>query len=112
MAMKRMLAVVSLAMLSIAPAQPAFSQSAEEHFQRAMGFRLDGFMDAAVAEYLRGLEVNPDSVDGHVQLGLVLIEEKGDVDGAISEFVTALSVDPTCTFCQQRLNEALEYRNS
>ncbi|MBI4533825.1 MAG: tetratricopeptide repeat protein [Candidatus Melainabacteria bacterium] len=112
MVAKRMLEVVTFAMVVITSQQPALSQLDGDHFQRAMEFRLDGFIDAAIAEYIRGLEINPDSVDGHVQLGLVLLEEKGDIDGAISEFVTALSIDPTCNFCQQRLDEALEHRNS
>jgi len=86
--------------------------SAEDHFRSALELRFRGNTDAAMAEYRRGLESDPGSVDGHVQLGVLLLDEKGDIDAAISEFVTALAIDPACKFCQLRLNEALERKNS
>lgn len=90
----------------------ALAESAHEHFRRGLEFRFQGHSDAAVKEYRRGLEIDPGSVDGHVQLGSLLFEEKGDVDAAISEYVTALSIDPSCVFCQTGLNQLLEARNS
>jgi tetratricopeptide (TPR) repeat protein len=41
-----------------------------------------------------------------------LLEEKGDVDGAISEFMTALGLDHNCSSCQLHLSDALDKKNS
>lgn len=89
----------------------SMAASAQEHFGRALRYRFLGRTDAAIAEYERGLERDPDSVEGHAQLGTLLLEEKGDVDGAISQLMTALSIDPQCKFCQTRLQEALDHKN-
>jgi tetratricopeptide (TPR) repeat protein len=89
----------------------SLAASAQEHFGRALRYRFAGRTDAAIAEYARGLEQDPDSVEGHAQLGTLLLEEKGDVDGAISQFMTALSIDPQCKFFQTRLQEALDRKN-
>jgi tetratricopeptide (TPR) repeat protein len=86
--------------------------SANLHFNRALDYQLGGNSEAAVSEYRKGLELNPDSVDGHSRLGVLLLEEQGDLDGAVSEFVTALGIDPEATFCQQRLDETVEKMNS
>lgn len=104
-----LLLTLSLSFLSIVPAS-AFT--AAEHFRNAQTYRLQNQNDAAIIEYRKGLEKDPDSVDAHVRLGDLLVEEKGDVDGAISEYMTALSLDPACNFCQKQLDDALEKKNS
>ena len=86
--------------------------SADYHFDRALRYEFSGNPDAAVAEYRRGLQSSPQSVDGHTRLGTLLLDEEGDVDGAISEFVTALSIDPDCHSCQSRLDEAVDRKNT
>jgi tetratricopeptide (TPR) repeat protein len=91
---------------------PALAGAGDVHFSRALQYQFGGNSEAAAAEYRRGLELDPMSVDGHAKLGVLLLEEQGDVDGAISELVTALSIDPQCTFCQMHLDDAVDRRNS
>jgi len=101
-----------LAFCLMAESGSAFAQSAAERFRDAQGFQFDGFSDAAVREYRRGLALNPRSVDGHTRLGVLLLDEKGDLQGAIDELATAVGLDPSCAYCQARLDEALERENS
>lgn len=90
----------------------SYADTAEEHFRNALQFRFQGESEAAIAEYRRGLKLSPDMADSHAQLGSILMDENGDLDGAISEFVTALGIDPHCRFCQLALNDALDKRSS
>ena len=85
---------------------------ADVHFQRALDYEFHQEVEPAIAEYRRALELDPDSVEGHANLGMLLMNERGDVDGAISEFVTALGIDPESAFCRTHLNEAVSLRNS
>lgn len=94
------------------PAAKADASAGDFHFAKAMKYEFAGDPDSAVAEYRRGLQSSPNSVDGHTRLGALLLDEEGDADGAISEFVTALSIDPTCSFCQARLDEAMDRKNA
>lgn len=103
--------LLSLACLITLPGA-AQADSSDYHFQKAMEYEFGGNVEAAVAEYRRGLQSAPRSVDGHTRLGTLLLDEQGDVDGAISEFVTALSVDPGCSGCQSRLDEAVDRKNA
>ncbi len=92
--------------------EPAHADAADFHFQQAMKYEFSGNIDEAVAEYRRGLQSSPLSVDGHTRLGTLLLDEEGDLDGAISEFVTALTIDPDSRFCQARLDEAIARKNA
>ncbi|MBX9687361.1 MAG: tetratricopeptide repeat protein, partial [Candidatus Obscuribacterales bacterium] len=102
------LRLFSLSLILLSQTAPAaMAELADSHFRQAMKYEFSGQVDAAVAEYRRGLQNSPQSVDGHTRLGTLLLDEEGDVDGAISEFVTALSIDPDCGSCQARLDEAV-----
>ena len=103
---------VLIALVALSLVFPCRAATANDCFSRAVEFRFLGQTDAAITLYRRGLELDPGSVDGHTQLGTLLLEERGDVDGAMSEFITALGIDPGCRFCQQRLDEALDMVNS
>lgn len=92
-------------------AEPALA-SDNFHFDRALQYQFAGNPEAAAAEYKRGLQSSPDSVDGHTRLGALLLDEVGDTDSAISEFVTALTIDPGCSYCQTRLDEAVSRKNA
>jgi tetratricopeptide (TPR) repeat protein len=106
------IAFVWAAVLALSTGAPSFAASADEHFRRALECRFRGDTDAAIVEYRRGLQVNPSNVLARDQLGMLLLDEKGDVDGAISEFMTALSLLPRCSSCELHLNEALDRRNA
>jgi tetratricopeptide (TPR) repeat protein len=99
-----------LAALSVLPCLAA--DDADSHFRRAQEYRFAGSIDAAILEYRKGLNLAPNDVQMHDQLGQVLLDEKGDVDGAISEFMTALRNDPNCSSCEIHLSSALDRRNS
>ncbi|MBY0357028.1 MAG: tetratricopeptide repeat protein [Candidatus Obscuribacterales bacterium] len=86
--------------------------SGSYHFDRALQYQFAGNPEAAVAEYRQGLKDEPESVDGHTRLGVLLLDEVGDADGAISEFVTALTIDPQCRYCQSRLDGAVSRKNA
>jgi tetratricopeptide (TPR) repeat protein len=90
----------------------AFASEADHHFEQAMKYEFAGNIEGAIAEYRRGLQSAPQSVDGHTRLGTLLLDEEGDVDGAISEFVTAMTIDPQCKSCQARLDEAVDRKNA
>lgn len=107
-----LLALSSAFILSNFLLSPVFASEGDYHFQQATKYEFSGDLDAAVAEYRRGLQSAPQSVEGHTRLGTLLLDEEGDIDGAISEFVTALSIDPESRFCQARLDEALDRKNA
>ncbi len=109
---KKLAVNLTLACAWLVTQSACWAIDASEHFGKAVQFRFLGQTDAAIAEYRRGLELDPDSVDGHAQLGALLFEEKGDVDGALSELMTALNIDPECKFCDTRLREVLDRKNS
>jgi predicted regulator of Ras-like GTPase activity (Roadblock/LC7/MglB family) len=56
-------------------------------------YRREGRLDVARRLCQRGLERNPEHVEGHVLLGRIL-REQGDVDRAIDEFDIVLHLDP------------------
>jgi eukaryotic-like serine/threonine-protein kinase len=102
-------ALISLcAALTLVNAAPAFASEADIHFERALQYEFQGNVTGALSEYRKGLEMDPNSVDGHAHLGTLLLEQVGDVDGAVSEFVTALGIDPQCSYCQTHLDEAVD----
>lgn len=98
-------------LILIAPAAPA-QDDGGQHFRHALEARFAGQTETAITEYKRGLRAQPNNVDGHMQLGALLLEERGDLDGAISEFMTAIGIDPACATCESRLNEAMEIKNT
>jgi tetratricopeptide (TPR) repeat protein len=107
----RSLALVSLALSYNCGSDCLAATTADRHFKNAMELRFQGQSDVAALEYERGLSLSPNRADAHTQLGIILMDEKGDLDGAISEFVTALGADPGCRFCQSQLDVALARRN-
>lgn len=98
-------------LLGVLPSSFA-SNEGDYHFGLALQQEMTGNVDAAIAEYRRGLKQSPQSVDGHTRLGTLLLDEEGDIDAAISEFITALTIDPGCQSCQTRLDEAVVRRNA
>ncbi|MBX9724039.1 MAG: tetratricopeptide repeat protein [Candidatus Obscuribacterales bacterium] len=106
-----LLAAFSLATLPLSFPAAVNAASSDYHFDQAVKYEFAGSPDAAIAEYRRGLQDAPQSVDGHTRLGTLLLDEQGDIDGAISEFVTALTIDPACKFCQARLDEAVDRKS-
>lgn len=90
----------------------AFAGDGDPHFEQAMKYEFQGNPQAAILEYKKGLELDPDSVDGHTRLGVLLLDQLGDVDAAISEFVTALGIDPHSSYAQSKLDNAVDRRNS
>ncbi len=91
---------------------PAHAGDPTTHFRRALQYEFEGKPENAIIEYRQILQSQPNNIDAHVRLGTVLLNYNGDVDGAISQYVTALGIDPTCNVCQSRLDEAVERRNS
>lgn len=103
---------LALTQLILQPGVPCHAATAEKHFQNAVDLRFRGESDGAIDQYRKGLALKADCADAHMQLGILLLDEKGDLDGAISEFVTALGLDPNFKTCQARLDDAIERRNS
>jgi Tfp pilus assembly protein PilF len=90
---------------------PSFAEETDQHLQRALQYEFAGQPKAAVVEYRAAVQSDPNNVDARVRYGLSLLNYQGDVDGAISEYVTALGIDPQCIACQRRLDEAVDRRN-
>jgi Tfp pilus assembly protein PilF len=82
------------------------------HLEKALSYDLEGNVDGALFELRRAIQLDPHCLQAHASLGALLLTEVGDVDGAISEDVTALGIDPGSTLCQQQLNEALAASHS
>jgi tetratricopeptide (TPR) repeat protein len=92
--------------------EQAVAASAQEYLRRANDYRFQGSVDAAMVAYQQAIKLDPNSLDAHVQLGDLLLNEKGDIDAAISEYITALSINPSCSVCQTKLTEALSKKNT
>lgn len=90
----------------------AHAMNAGTHFNRALQYQYAGDSDNAIMEYKKGLEIAPDSADAHAKLGALLMDDRGDLDGAISELFTAVTLDPNCFYCKQKLDEAVDKRNA
>jgi tetratricopeptide (TPR) repeat protein len=90
----------------------ASAASAAEYLRRANDYRFQGLIDAAMVAYQQAIKLDPNSLDAHVQFGDLLLNEKGDIDGAISQYVTALGIDRSCSICQSKLTEALSKKNA
>lgn len=90
---------------------PSFAEETDLHLQRALQYEFAGHPKGAVVEYRAAVQADPNNVDAHVRYGLALLSYQGDVDAAISEYVTALGIDPQCIACQRRLDEAVDRRN-
>ncbi len=109
---KAVLLLLSFVLFGPTVSYAAVTATAEEHFSKAMELRFAGESKAAVSEYQAGLVLKPNAVDARAQMATVLLDEVGDLDGAISEFMTALNSDPNCKFCELELKRALNIRNS
>lgn len=63
-----------------------------EHFLRAESLSKEGLLDDALKEYKQGLEISPNYIAAHNNLGNILLA-KGMVEEAIKEFEEALRID-------------------
>lgn len=106
------LAIGAALALQFALPAPVLAAETDEHVQRALQYEFDGKPNFAVVEYRAAVTSDPNNVDARVRLGTALLSYLGDVDGAISQYVTALGIDPQCVACQRQLDEAVERRNS
>jgi len=68
------------------------SQS-DEHNARGIDLADRGWLDEAISEFRKALELDPQSAHAHDNLGTVLAE-KGDLLEALVEYVAALAADP------------------
>lgn len=66
--------------------------------------------DDAIANYRRGLSLNPDYADGHFNLANVL-EEKGALDEAVASFEKVLELKPDHTKAHYNLGVVQQNRN-
>jgi tetratricopeptide (TPR) repeat protein len=99
------------AALALIMCAPIFAAETDEHVQRALQYEFEGKSTPAVVEYRAAVAADPNNVDARVRLGTALLNYYGDVDGAISQYVTALGVDPQCVACQRQLDDAVARRN-
>ncbi len=70
----------------------ALLREAEYYFHQAYQFQMSGRIHEAIEHYKRSIEIFPTS-EAHTFLGWALSFE-GDIEGAISECETAISIDP------------------
>lgn len=62
-------------------------------FNLAMLFEKKGDVAGAKAQYRTILETNPDDLESHISLGIIL--SKSDPDGAQTEYLAVLAIYPT-----------------
>lgn len=77
-----------------------------KHFLRAESLSKEGLLDDAIKEYKQGLEIFPNYIAAHNNLGVVLLT-KGMVEEAIKEFEEALRIDPNIAGVHICLGNAL-----
>src|SRR5581483_11645328 len=82
-----------LLLLMCVIAAPSFAQTAETYRQQALKESRQKSWDAAVANYRKALELEPNDPSTHYNLALVL-KNKGDAAEAIEEFEAALKLKP------------------
>jgi tetratricopeptide (TPR) repeat protein len=80
---------------------------AKAHYNIGRVLARRGDTDAAVREYQRALELNPQYAYAHTNLGLLLLDG-GRVDEAILHFEAALRTNPHLTIAQSSLDRARE----
>lgn len=66
---------------------------AREHFEKGVRLSLQKDYEAAIAEYEKSLEYNPQSAPAYNNLGFAYYD-KGDIDKAIEAQKKALDIDP------------------
>ncbi len=92
--------------LNIAP------HDAEIHFEAALVNRRAGDTNGSIAAYERALDLRPDFVAAHVNLGLMYLSLRGDPSLAQKHFERAIEFDPACIAAQANLGLALEERGN
>src|SRR5713101_6919826 len=80
---------------------------ASNHFERAWQHQHRGEWQAAALEYRAALQLEPDSVAAHYNLGVVL-EVIGDLDNAIAEYRHAIHLSPDLLCAHGNLGIALQ----
>jgi len=58
-------------------------------------YRKKGDYDRAIAEFKKAAEIDPKHVNSRYNLGIVLLHDKGDIEGAIKAWEDYLRVEPT-----------------
>ena len=58
-------------------------------------YRKKGDYDRAIAEFKKAAEIDPKHVNSRYNLGIVLLHDKADIEGAIKAWEDYLRVEPT-----------------
>ena len=61
-------------------------------------------MDEALEHFQKAVEINPNYVEAHSNLGQALLQ-KGQMDEAVAQFKKALEIDPNSLVTQYNLGE-------
>jgi Flp pilus assembly protein TadD len=77
------------------------------HTNLGIGLGKIGDLEGAIAEYRIALSINPKDTKAHVNLGVVLLQERGDLEGAVAEYQSALRIDPDLAKAHSNLGAAL-----
>jgi tetratricopeptide (TPR) repeat protein len=67
-------------------------KQAEKHFKDGFGYQNEGNLDKAIEEYKKAIELNPNYLQAHMNLGAVYIQQK-KYDQAIEEFNTVVKLN-------------------
>jgi len=82
--------------------------TAEDCFRKALDFEMESeFLPQAVESYQQALELAPDWVDAHINLGVALYQ-MGRVEEARGEFAAAVQLDPLSGISRYNLGCVLE----
>jgi tetratricopeptide (TPR) repeat protein len=97
--------MIHLLLLLLLSGQPPLSE-ALAHLQAGLMADKQGHFDVAIAEFRKATELDPNLVDGFVNLGQVYLE-KHDYGSAIPPLKQALEIDPKVIPAHQLLGYAL-----
>ncbi len=76
------------------------------HFNFGVKLREKGKIDEAIEQYQIALEMNPNYLDAHVNLGNIFLDDKGWTDKAIEQYQIAVKLNPNDVDTQNNLGNA------
>ena len=85
----------------------AFSQTAEDYFERAYDKAENGDYYGAISDYTKAIELQPDYADAYVNRGVAKRKLKDDY-GAISDYTKALELNPDYAIAYSNRGNAKE----
>ena len=103
--MKRLLTLLFAVLALCASAPPTRAQGADDYYKRAMARFKQGDADAALADFSKAIEVDPDYAEAYASRGLILLAREQDAE-AQKDFDKYLQLNPAA---KETLDQRVKY---